>query len=120
MPEAEYARDVSHDTNPAAHGANGPDTVGTHTFLPIEASNRIAHNVNPTGVGMTNDYVERTNARMSDPAAKTWPAEALLNMDARVTYNRTCPSPSIRLKQALLAGGRAEVPGLCRRGSGGV
>jgi hypothetical protein len=31
----------------------------------------------------------------------------------------TCPFPSIRLKQALLAGGRAEVPGRCWVGSGG-
>jgi hypothetical protein len=113
--DGEYDRDLSHAAKPAANGANGPDSVGTHTFLPIEASNRIAHNVNPTGVGRTNDYVERTNARMSDFAAKTWPAEALLNMDARVTYNRTCQFPGIRLKQALLAGRRAEALGRCRR-----
>jgi hypothetical protein len=87
--DGEYDRDLSHAAKPAANGANGPDGVGTHTFLPIEASNRIAHNVNPTGVGRTNDYVERTNARMSDFAAKTWPAEALLNMDTQVTYKQT-------------------------------
>jgi hypothetical protein len=65
--------------------------------LPIEASNRIAHNVNPTGVGRTNDYVERTNARMSDFAAKTWPAAAPLNMDSRVTYNPSCGIPHNRI-----------------------
>ena len=101
--DGEYDRDLSHAAKPAVNGANGPDGVGTHTFLPIEASNRIAHNVNPKGVGRTNDYVERTNARMSDFAANTWPAEAPLNMDSRVTYNPAgqCPSDAARKYKRL-------------------
>jgi hypothetical protein len=94
--DGEYDRDLSHAAKPAANGANGPDGVGIHTLLPIEASNRIAHNVNPTGVGRTNDYVERTNARMSDFAAKTWPAEVPVNIGGRVTYHRLCGIPHNR------------------------
>jgi hypothetical protein len=118
--DGEYDRDHNHTANPAAYGANGPDGVGTHTFLPIEASNRIAQHVNPTGVGRTNDYVERTPARTSEFAAKTSTRKAEVNIGGRVTYNRTCTFPRIRLKQALQARGRAEVLGPCRGGSGRV
>jgi hypothetical protein len=85
--DAEYDRDRSHTANPVANGANGPDGVRTHTFLLIDASNRIAQNMNPTGVGRINDHVERIRAPTSDFAAKSWPAKPRLNIGAGVTYN---------------------------------
>ena len=47
----------------AAYGASGPDTTGTHTFLPIAASRRIAkHDPSEKPRHRTNDYVERVSA----------------------------------------------------------
>jgi hypothetical protein len=85
--DGEYDRDPSHAANPVANGANGPDGVGTHTFLSIEASDQVAQNANRTGVGSSNDYVERPPAPIFDFAAKTWPADAAVNIGRQVTYN---------------------------------
>jgi hypothetical protein len=94
--DREYDRDRSHKASPAAYGANGPDGVGTHRLFPIEASNRIAQNVNPTGLGKIDDYVEYTQPRMSDFAAKIQPPTPTVNIGARVTYNRLCGIPHNR------------------------
>jgi hypothetical protein len=49
--------------------------------------------MNPTGVGRTNDYVERTPARTSEFAAKTSTRKAEVNIGGRVTYNPLCGIP---------------------------
>jgi hypothetical protein len=48
--------------NPGANGANGPDTAGTHTFLPTAASDRIAERI-PESSKERPDYVERLTIR---------------------------------------------------------
>jgi hypothetical protein len=60
--EGEYACDPSQLSNPAAYGANGPDTTGTHTFPPIVSSCRIAEHESAKPRQENHDYVEHLTA----------------------------------------------------------
>jgi hypothetical protein len=73
--EVEYDRDRSDEQNPAAYGANGPDTTGNHTFLPIDSSCRIAEHQSAKPRQDSHDNVERitrrNRAEQAEPVASS-------------------------------------------------
>ena len=59
----EYDQDRSHGSHPAAYGANGPDTIGNHTLLPIQAFCLIPEHRSAKPRQDGHDYVERITQR---------------------------------------------------------
>jgi len=83
-------------------GRSRPVTAAA-TVSPVEraiAASRVARS-SATDV----DYVEQPKQRFRSEQVKRGFTCAVLNIIVDSTYNRTCPFPSIRLKQALMAGG---------------
>ena len=73
----------------------------------------------PAGRGPRHCICSRADPRTAGSLAQ-WSGRPGALLCPAPLRTRTCPFPSIRLKQAPQARRRAEVPGRCRRGSGRV